>query len=77
MAILGTIIKRAYELRSIPIELRKRKDCNKAQIKVLRKLLTKAQNTAFGEHYNFPGILSKENTVKAFHLESITTFREF
>ena len=73
MAILGTIIKRVYELRNIPIEIRKKKDCNKAQIKVLRKLLTKAQNTAFGEHYNFPAILSNENIVKAFQ-ESVPTF---
>ncbi len=73
MAILGTIIKRAYELRSIPIEIRKKKDCNKAQLKVLRKLLTKAQNTAFGEHYNFPAILASDNIVKTFR-ESVPTF---
>ena len=29
MAILGTIIKRAYELRRIPIEIRMKKDCSK------------------------------------------------
>jgi hypothetical protein len=73
MAILGTIIKRAYELRSIPIEIKRKKDCNKAQIKVLRKLLTKAQNTAFGEHYKFHRILGKDNLVKAFQ-DSVPTF---
>lgn len=73
MAILGTIIKRAYELRNIPIDIRRKKDYNKAQEKVLKKLLTKAQNTAFGEHYNFPKILSQDNMVKAFQ-QSVPTF---
>ena len=73
MAILGTIIKRAYELRSIPFEIRRSKDFNKAQIKVLRKLLTKAQNTAFGEHYNFTKILNEKDIVKAFQA-SVPTF---
>jgi hypothetical protein len=73
MAILGTIIKRAYELRSIPIEIRKKKDCNKAQERVLKKLLTKAQNTAFGEHYNFQHILRQENMIKAFQ-QSVPSF---
>ena len=73
MAILGTIIKRAYELRSIPIEIRRKKDCNKAQLKVLRKLITKAQNTAFGEYYQFHKLLGKEDLVEAFQ-ESVPTF---
>ena len=73
MAILGTIIKRAYELRSIPIAMRRKKDFNKAQEKVLRKLLTKAQNTAFGEYYKFPQVLASKNLVKAFQ-QSVPTF---
>jgi hypothetical protein len=73
MAILGTIIKRAYELRSIPIEIRRKKNYKKAQEKVLRKLLTKAQNTAFGEHYDFPRILARQDMVKAFQ-QSVPTF---
>lgn len=73
MAILGTIIKRAYELRSIPIEIRKKKDCKEAQQKVLRKLLTKAQNTAFGEHYGFSKILNNRDMVKRFQ-EKVPVF---
>lgn len=73
MAILGTIIKRAYELRSIPLEIKRKKDCNKAQEKVLKKLITKAQNTAFGEYYDFPGILRHGDFIKAFQ-KSVPTF---
>jgi hypothetical protein len=73
MAILGTIIKRAYELRGIPYEIRKKKDCNKAQERVLKKLLTKAQNTAFGEHYNFQHILRQKNIIKSFQ-KTVPTF---
>jgi len=73
MAILGTIIKRAYEIRGIPFEIKRKKDCNKAQLKVLRKLITKAQNTAFGEHYKFHRILGREDLVGAFQ-EAVPTF---
>lgn len=73
MAILGTIIKRAYELRSIPLEIKKRKDCNKAQEKVLKKLITKAQNTAFGEYYDFSRILRQGDFVEAFQ-KTVPTF---
>lgn len=73
MAILGTIIKRVYEIRGIPIEMRRKKDFKKAQEKVLRKLLTKAQNTAFGEHYNFLKILASKDMVKAFQ-QNVPTF---
>jgi len=73
MAILGTIIKRAYELRSIPIEIRKKKEYHKAQEKVLKKLITKAQNTAFGEHYNFAKILNSKNFVDTFQ-KTVPTF---
>ena len=73
MAILGTIIKRVYELRSIPIDIRRKRDFIKAQEKVLKKLLTKAQNTAFGEHYRFHKILTKKDMVAAFQ-ESVPTF---
>jgi hypothetical protein len=73
MAILGTIIKRAYELRSIPFEIRKAKDCNKAQARVLKKLLTKAQNTAFGEYHGFQKILKQQDFIRAFQ-QSVPTF---
>ena len=66
MAILGSIIKQAYSIRSIPIEKRKKFNYVKAQEKVLKKLIKKAQNTAFGEHYNFSEILKQEDIIRSF-----------
>ena len=65
MPILGSFIKKAYELRQIPIDI---KTINPAQEqkRVLKKLLTKAQNTAFGEYYNFSEILESGDFVQAF-----------
>lgn len=65
MPILGSIIKKAIELRGkLPKE--KKIDGYKAQKRVLKKLLRKAQSTAFGECYEFQSILHEENMVKAF-----------
>ncbi len=66
MAILGSIIKRAYALRSIPIEKKRRFDGYAAQLKVLRKLLKKAELSAFGERYKFHEILKEKDIVRAF-----------
>ena len=52
MAIIGSVIKRSFELRERLPQIRK-KDGYKQQTKVLKKLLAKAEFTAFGEHYNF------------------------
>jgi hypothetical protein len=63
MAILGTIIKNAIELRETlvsetsPVE---------SQQKVLRELLEKAKDTAFGKYYGFKKILNSENITKDF-----------
>ncbi|PLX00348.1 MAG: GH3 auxin-responsive promoter, partial [Marinilabiliales bacterium] len=59
MALLGSIIKRAYQLRHAPEE-RKLKTISpvKAQKQQLIKLMRKAQFTAFGEHYKFHKLLS-------------------
>lgn len=65
MAIIGSILKRAFEIRERIPKIRK-VDGYKKQEKVLRKLLTKAEFTAFGEHYNFSKILSERNIVGAF-----------
>jgi hypothetical protein len=66
MAILGSILKRTIEFRSkIPSDLR-RPDRYQAQIKVLRRLLKKAQFTHFGEFYNFNNILRYDDTISAF-----------
>jgi hypothetical protein len=67
MPILGSIIKSAIEFRSkIPIESLKTQNPYKAQVRTLRKLLRKAQITAFGERYGFQEILKHDNPVKSF-----------
>ena len=68
MPILGSIIKKAYELRKIPIDQKKRKqtDAYETQLKELKKLLKKAQFTAFGEYYDFSEIVKKGNLVADF-----------
>lgn len=68
MPILGTIIKKAYELRNIPIEQKKKKnlDAYLQQQKVLKKLLRKAQITIFGEHFRFQEVLRQPDFVRAF-----------
>ena len=64
MAILGSIIKKSFELRGrIP---KFRKEGIKQQKRVLKKLLTKAEFTAFGEHYNFSKILNEKDIIAAF-----------
>ena len=68
MPILGSIIKKAYEIRNFPIDQKKRlqTDPGKTQLKVLKRLIKNAQFTAFGEYYNFTEILRKINLVKAY-----------
>lgn len=66
MPILGSIIKKAYEIRNLPNEMRSNINVVSTQKKVLTKLLKKAQLTAFGEHYNFSEILKEKDLVKAF-----------
>jgi hypothetical protein len=68
MPILGSIIKKAYELRKIPIDQKRKRqtDPYETQVKVLRKLVRKAQFTAIGEHFNFSGMLKRGNLVEDF-----------
>ncbi|MDP1621841.1 MAG: GH3 auxin-responsive promoter family protein [Bacteroidales bacterium] len=56
MPFLGSIIRKAYELRQFPIDLNQI-DPVREQEKVLKKLLLRAQDTAFGEYYDF-GIMA-------------------
>jgi len=65
MPILGSLIKKAYELRQFPIDI---KTINpfQEQKRVLKKLLTKAQDTAFGEYYSFAEILESEDFIQLF-----------
>lgn len=67
MPLLGTIIKSAYALRHIPIEKKlEALDPKSAQQQQLKKLIRKAQFTAFGEHYKFSKLLASNNIEKAF-----------
>ncbi len=65
MAILGSILKRTFELHERMPKIRKVNGYNQ-QVKVLKKLLNKAQFTAFGEHYNFSKIVNDKNVIDAF-----------
>ncbi len=65
MAIIGSVIKRSFELREKLPKIRK-KDGYKQQAKVLKKLLAKAEFTAFGSHYNFSKILGQADVISAF-----------
>lgn len=65
MALLGSILKRTIELNKKLPKIR-RKNNFRLQEKTLKKLLNKAEFTAFGEHYNFSRILADSNPVEAF-----------
>jgi len=67
LPIIGSIIKRAIELRSLSNkENQKRFDACKAQQEVLKKLLRKAQFTHFGEAHDFSEILRSKDFIKTF-----------
>ena len=63
MTILGNIIKTAIELKE---KLTSEDDPTAAQINVLKSLLERAKDTAFGKAYNFERILENEDIRKAF-----------
>ena len=68
MQILGNIIKKAYELRNLPVEQKRKRNIPAItqQRRTLKKLLRKAQYTAFGEHYHFRDTLKSLDFVKEF-----------
>jgi hypothetical protein len=66
MPILGSIIKRAIELRSKMPAIFQWRDPERAQKKELRKLLRKAASTAFGEHYGFEDMLKSKDFLSAY-----------
>ncbi len=67
MALLGSILKKAVDLNTrLPKLPFRRRDAYSRQAKTLKKLLTKAEFTAFGEHYNFTRILADPDPVNAF-----------
>jgi hypothetical protein len=65
MAIIGSVIKQSFKIKEKLPRLRK-DDGYKQQLKVLKKMLTKAEFTAFGVHYNFSKILGEEDVISAF-----------
>jgi hypothetical protein len=74
MPILGTIIKKAYELRNMPVELKKQRlNPIEAQKSELKKLMRKAQFTAFGEYYDFQKIINSEQVFNTFR-EKVPVF---
>ncbi len=73
MPILGQLVKTAYELGRLPDKAKPKLDPYTAQIRVLKKLLRRAQFTAFGEYYNFPEILKSKDIVTAFQ-SNVPTF---
>lgn len=64
MALLGKIIKNAIHLRKALGS--NHQDPMGSQVGVLRDLLTKAKDTAFGTHYNFSEILKQDDMQSAF-----------
>jgi hypothetical protein len=73
MPLLGTLIKKAYQLKDRPALRKKEQNAYYLQGKELRKLLNKAQFTSFGEHYDFGRILLQPNFIKAYQ-QSIPVF---
>ncbi len=63
MAFVGSLIKGLIDLRD---KIVSEPDAEKAQLEVLKKILNKAKDTAFGKHYNFKGILESEDIPTAF-----------
>ncbi len=66
MHILGSIIKRAIALRSKMPAIFQTRNAALAQKRELKKLLKRASGTAFGEHYDFAGILKQPDPVAVF-----------
>lgn len=74
MPILGTIIKKAYELRNMPVELKKQRlNPIEAQRSELKKLMRKSQFTAFGEYYDFQKIINSDQLFNTFR-EKVPVF---
>lgn len=67
MAILGSIVKQAIGIRGAMPRLPQ--NSYKVQLRTLKRLMTRAEYTAFGEHYNFSKILNQRDFVKVFQKE--------
>ena len=71
MAILGSILKRTIQIGGNFPKIRKA-DAYRQQTKTLKKLLTKAEFTAFGEHHRFSTLLNADDVITAFQTEVAT-----
>src|SRR5680860_358448 len=65
MPVLGVIIKTLIEAKDKLSDFQDR-DPEKQQMKVLKELLTKAKDTAFGKHYRFNEILEADDLYNRF-----------
>ncbi len=65
MALLGSILKRTIHIRKNLPKIRKQDGVTQQQ-NTLRKLISKAEYTYFGEQYNFSGLLHEKNITEAF-----------
>jgi len=66
MPLLGSIIKRAIEIRSKIPTILKIKEPQKVQERTLKKLLRRAAGTYFGEYYGFFDILKSKDVLASF-----------
>ncbi|NPD46961.1 GH3 auxin-responsive promoter family protein [Lentimicrobium sp. S6] len=66
MPLLGTLIKKAYQIKDRPALREAKVSPIEIQYKELKKLLSKAEITAFGEHYHFSKILHSKQTIQDF-----------
>lgn len=70
MAIIGSIIKGLIDLRD---KIVSEPNADEAQLEVLKSLLNKAKDTAFGKHYNFEEILEADD-IRVAYAERIPNF---
>jgi hypothetical protein len=73
MPVLGTLIKKAYQLKDRPALRKENVNALELQRKELKKLLTTAQFTSFGEHYRFKDLLVSDQIIDSFQ-EQIPVF---
>lgn len=66
MPVLGRLIRRALQLRATLQRLRRRRSPAQYQSTELSHLVSTAQDTAFGRHYDFEDILAASDAVSAF-----------
>lgn len=66
MPILGSILKNTIKLRSRIPAIKSVKDASSIQKRMLKRLLRRASGTAFGEHYDFYGIMNSKDPVGEF-----------